>query len=74
MIDSEIDQLRRELKIAAEAARKLSVAMDIAWAVLTKSRGFAAIGRDEGAVGPLTNKSKLGDRQVPLSFPEDPFE
>jgi len=68
----EVDALRRELKIAAEAARKLSVALDVAWAVLTTSRGFGAMGRNEGAVGPVPIKNK-GGADRPLPFPEDPF-
>jgi len=70
--NTECDQLRRELKIAAASARKLSVALDIAWAVLTRSRGFAPMGGSEKAVPPVPIKNQAGPEVLP--FPEDPFE
>jgi len=72
VIAVEVDALRRELKIAAEAARKLSVALDLAWAGLTRSRGFGPMGGNETAVSPRRNKN-LDGADRPLPFPEDPF-
>jgi len=70
--DTEIDALRRELLIAARAAHKLSVALNLAWAGLTQVRGFATHRRHGKAVTPVPNKDQTGvDR--PLPFPEDPF-
>jgi len=50
MTSKEVDELRRELLIAAAAARKLSVALSIAWAQLTDARFGVPLGgtpRDE---------------------------
>ncbi len=72
MTEQQIDALRRELKIAAAAARKLSIALEISWAVLTQARGFASKSvTQRDAPAATTNRS--GAAQPPLPFLEDPF-
>jgi len=68
MNDDQVDLLRRELLIAATAARKLSMALSIAWAELTKVRFSNSLRTNEKGVGPADETEKDRAAQPPLPF------
>ena len=73
MTDRQVDLLWRELLIGAEASRKLSIALRLAWAQLTDSREGPSVRSSEKAVSPVPIKNKDGPQALPMSL-EDPFE
>ena len=68
MTAQEIDALRRELLIAAAAARKLSVALNIAWAELTNVRFSNSLRPNERAMAPADDKDNAGAAEPSLPF------
>jgi len=68
MTSKEVDALRRELKIASASARKLAVALDISWAVLTHLRGFSSKSVTKGDAPGVTEEENGGGGQPPLPF------
>ena len=67
MTDAAADALRRELLVAATAARKLSTALTIAWAVLTESRGFSSKSVTRGDA-PADDQKKTRPAEPALPF------
>jgi len=65
--DEQVDHLRRELLIAATAARKLSVALSIAWAQLTDAKFSGRISATPGDAADAERK-KSGGAEPPLPF------
>ncbi len=63
----DVDVLARELKIASEAARKLSVALSIAWAILRKASDSGSLCSNEKGVTPHEDQ-KGGAPLGPLPF------
>ena len=66
MTPKEVDALRRELLIAANAARKLAKALTIAWAVLTDSRGFSSKSATRGDAPGAAQEQNGPDRALPF--------
>jgi len=64
----DIDKLRRELLIASSAARKLSVALSIAWAELTNVRFSGSLRNNETGVRPDAHKEKDSTAEPGLPF------
>jgi len=68
MTSEDIDKLRRELLIAATSARKLSVALSIAWAQLTDVRFSGSKSVTRGDAPADEQKKERGADQAPLPF------
>ena len=62
-----VDLLRRELLISSEALRKASVAMHVAWALLSGKEFSASVSRNEGSTGEDAQNKGRGP-QGPLPF------
>ena len=74
MTRKQIDLLRRELLIGAEASRKLSIALRLAWAHLTDEREKTSVRSDDKGMSPVPIKNRNGPQALPFQIPEDPFE
>jgi len=66
--DEQVDQLRRELLIAATASRKLATALSIAWAQLTDERFSSPIRgpRSTAAAAAQKKNSPADQRDLPF--------
>ena len=63
-----VDAVRRELLIASEAARKLSVALRIAWAELSRTGDFASVCINEESVSEDAQTKKDVSAEPTLPF------
>jgi len=68
MTSAELDALRRELLIAAQASRKLSVALSIAWAQLTDKRFGSSKSVTRGDAPADEQKKERAADQAALPF------
>jgi len=68
MSNDQVDSLRRELLIASAAARKLSVALSIAWAELTNLRFSNSLRTNENGARPADETEKDRALQATLPF------
>ncbi len=76
MREPERSLLMRELAIAATAARKLSVALSLAWAYLREGGERDSVCSNEKGVSPHVDQKKDRRLQAVPSLPglEEPFE
>jgi len=73
MREPELSLLERELGLASEAARKLSIALSVAWAALRSQRQLAKHAANEEGASPGDDNNKAGGEAPMSSDQEDLF-